>query len=195
MSLSKSLLTTVAIFMGVWFLLLFQPAPLEARITENKVKPNQATKAQVTKAPAEQRNISKSTFTPKAIAGVTKRVRFSEIPNLWDEFFKQSRVRALFSASPQPVFVMYQDISPDYTEATITIGVDARKLGKVNTKVELPLSSELTPLLTKGSYTQKQLRKGWQKINYDKPIDFVLEVNFFDADVKLKASELFVHYQ
>ncbi|WP_133408098.1 hypothetical protein [Parashewanella tropica] len=189
MTFFKSVLATVAIVFGIWLLVLFQPTPVEANAAQASTQVSENETAEPSVKP---QNL---TALPKAIAGITKMTKLDAIPSLWSEFLQSQTFTSKFTGAPIKLYVVYQDISSDYSEAKVTIGLDASSLHTSKHSVALPEADDFDELLPKGKYSTKQLIQGWNNINYARPIDMVLEVNDLGANGELKSTQLFVHYQ
>ncbi|WP_133405320.1 hypothetical protein [Parashewanella tropica] len=181
MRLFNSIFTAHAVLIGLGILLLLPVASASA-IT-NKAANKSAS------------SNNTSAYTTQAISGLTERVKLLELPSFWADFRKSKAATSQLSKNPSKVFVLYKNISSDFSEATVTIGFDVKEVKNAIGNTPLPPSSAVQQLLPKGKYTNTQLIQGWSKIDYARPIESVVEINYLNSKAEPEATQLFVQYR
>ncbi|MFA0013628.1 hypothetical protein AB4391_09785 [Vibrio lentus] len=202
MKLFASLLTTVGITGVVWGLLHIQPAIADASteqpITElstNKSSKNQSSISKsLTNKPVEVK--PQATANTTYLQGLSKTISLEDVPNLWVDFYQSLEVNDKESAQQQ-VIVIYQDISLDFSEATITIGFPTQqsKLNKNKPLIKVPSKAKGTLLLGKGEHTEQELAQAWEGIAILKEVDMVIEHHQLNQHGLPDSSELYVYYK
>ena len=93
--------------------------------------------------------------------------------------------------------MIYQDISLDFSEATITIGFPTQKskLNKNKPLIKLPNKAKGTLLLGKGEHTEQELAQAWEGIAILKEVDMVIEHHQLNQHGLPDSSELYVYYK
>ncbi len=143
MKLFASLLTTVGITGVVWGLLHIQPAIADAS-TEQPIAElstnNSSTKQSSISKPLTNKPATKKpqvTANTTFLQGLSKTIPLEDVPELWVDFYQQLDTNSEAVTKPQKqqqkVIVIYQDISLDFSEATITIGFPTQR-SKLNKK-------------------------------------------------------------
>ena len=141
--------------------------------------------------------VGSSTDLPGAevqISGVSQYIVLNEVSTLWDEFNHHEVLQNSLKKNPTKVYVLYRDFTRTYEKATVTIGYNSQDVKLQINNIYLP-SKKLSPLLTKGKYTEAQLRLAWEKIDYRKRVVNVLEIYDLDSDNLISSSEIFVSYE
>ncbi|RLV58042.1 hypothetical protein D5018_19315 [Parashewanella curva] len=183
---------TSAVLFGIGLSILLQVTPANA-ITNKAIttpiaaKPNQSSPAIV-----PHKSLA---YTTQAISGLTAHIELLKQPSLWTDFRKSKEINSQLSRKPSKAFVLYKNISSDFLEATATIGFDVKEMKKAIGKTPLPAASKLTLLLPKGKYTDAQLIQGWSKIDYHRPIESIVEVNYLNNNSEPETTQLFVQYK
>ena len=123
MKLFASLLTTVGITGAVWGLLHIQPAIADAS-TEQPITVLSTNKSSIDKQPKNKSVEVKQQATANTtyLQGLSKTIPLDDVPDLWVDFYQQLGTIDKDIEQQQKVIVVYQDISSDFSEATITIG-------------------------------------------------------------------------
>ncbi|PML03133.1 hypothetical protein [Vibrio lentus] len=197
MKLFASLLTTVGITGAVWGLLHIQPAIADAS-TEQPITVSSTNKSSIDKQPKNQSVEIKQQATANTtyLQGLSKTISLEVVPNLWVDFYQSLEVNDKESAQQQ-VIVIYQDISLDFSEATITIGFPTQKskLNKNKPLIKLPNKAKGTLLLGKGEHTEQELAQAWEGIAILKEVDMVIEHHQLNQHGLPDSSELYVYYK
>ncbi|MEZ9065190.1 P-loop NTPase family protein [Vibrio atlanticus] len=202
MKLFASLLTTVGITGVVWGLLHIQPAIADASteqpITELPTH-NSSTKQSSISKPLTNKPATKKpqvTANTTFLQGLSKTIPLEDVPELWVDFYQNLEVNDKESAQQQ-VIVIYQDISLDFSEATITIGFPTQqsKLNKKKPLIKIPSKSKGTLLLGKGEHTEQELAHAWEGIAILKEVDMVIEHHQLNQHGLPDSSELYVYYK
>ncbi|MEZ9721136.1 hypothetical protein AB4354_06145 [Vibrio splendidus] len=208
MKLFASLLTTVGITGVVWGLLHIQPAIAEAS-TEQPI-----TESSTNKSSKKQSSISKpltnkpvevkpqATANTTYLQGLSKTIPLEDVPELWVDFYQQldtndEAVSKHQKQQQQQVIVIYQDISLDFSEATITIGFPTQqsKLNKNKPLIKVPSKAKGTLLLGKGEHTEQELAHAWEGIAILKEVDMVIEHHQLNQHGLPDSNELYVYYK
>ncbi|PTO77094.1 hypothetical protein [Vibrio splendidus] len=207
MKLFASLLTTVGITGVVWGLLHIQPAIADAS-TEQPIKEVSTVKPSITK-PIKAKPLVTTNTQPIAsqatqttyLQGLSKTIPFEDVPELWVDFYQQldtnDEAVTKHQRQQQQVIVIYQDISLDFSETTITIGFPTQqsKLNKNKPLIKLPNKAKGTLLLGKGEHTEQELAQAWEGIAILKEVDMVIEHHQLNQHGLPDSSELYVYYK
>ncbi|WP_122047445.1 hypothetical protein [Vibrio atlanticus] len=202
MKLFASLLTTVGITGAVWGLLHIQPAVADAS-TAQPITESSTNKSSFEKQPKnkpveiKQQATAHSTY----LQGLSKTIPLEDVPELWVDFYQQLDTNSEAVTKPQKqqqkVIVIYQDISSDFSEATITIGFPTQqsKSNKKKPLIKIPSKSKGTLLLGKGEHTEQELAHAWEGIAILKEVDMVIEHHQLNQHGLPDSSELYVYYK
>ncbi|MEZ9353456.1 hypothetical protein AB4182_17980 [Vibrio splendidus] len=197
MKLFASLLTTVGITGLVWGVLHIQPAIADAS-TEQPITESSTNKSSIDKQPknksveVKQQATANTTF----LQGLSKTIPLEDVPELWVDFYQNLEVNDKENAQ-QKVIVIYQDISLDFSEATITIGfpIQQSKSNKNKPLIKIPSKAKGTLLLGKGEHTEQELAHAWEGIAILKEVDMVIEHHQLNQHGLPDSSELYVYYK
>ena len=178
MKLFASLLTTVGITGVVWGLLHIQPAIADAS-TEQPITVSSTNKSSIDKQPKNKSVEVKQQATANTtyLQGLSKTIPLDDVPDLWVDFYQQLGTIDKDIEQQQKVIVVYQDISSDFSEATITIGFPNQqsKSNKNKSLIKVPSKAKGTLLLSKGEHTEQELAHAWEGIAILKEVDMVIE--------------------
>ena len=198
MKLFASLLTTVGITGAVWGLLHIQPAIADAS-TEQPIA-----QSSVSKSPQSKPSIGKSDKTKQPttsnttyLQGLSKTIPLEDVPDLWVDFYQNLEANNEEIALQQKVVVVYQDISSDFSKATVTIGFPTKQStsNKNNRLIQIPNKAKGTLLLSKGKHTEQELAQAWEGIAILKEVDKVIEHHQLNQHGLPDSSELYVYYK
>ncbi|MCC4860824.1 hypothetical protein [Vibrio splendidus] len=197
MKLFASLLTTVGITGLVWGVLHIQPAIADAS-TEQPITVSSTNKSSIDKQPknksvdVKQQATANTTF----LQGLSKTIPLEDVPELWVDFY-QNLESDEEEIAQQQVIVIYQEISSDFSEATIMIGFPTQqsKLNKNKPLIKLPNKAKGTLLLGKGEHTEQELAQAWEGIAILKEVDMVIEHHQLNQHGLPDSSELYVYYK
>ena len=197
MKLFASLLTTVGITGAVWGLLHIQPAIADAS-TEQPISVSSTNKSSIDKQPKNKSVEVKQQATANTtyLQGLSKTIPLDDVPDLWVDFYQNLEANDEEIAQQQ-VIVIYQDISLDFSEATITIGFPTQqsKLNKNKPLIKIPSKAKGTLLLGKGEHTEQELAHAWEGIAILKEVDMVIEHHQLNQHGLPDSSELYVYYK
>ena len=197
MKLFASLLTTVGITGAVWGLLHIQPAIADAS-TEQPITVSSTNKSSIDKQPKNKSVEVKQQATANTtyLQGLSKTIPLDDVPDLWVDFYQNLEANDEEIAQQQ-VIVIYQDISLDFSEATITIGFPTQqsKLNKNKPLIKIPSKAKGTLLLGKGEHTEQELAHAWEGIAILKEVDMVIEHHQLNQHELPDSSELYVYYK
>ncbi|PMM40172.1 hypothetical protein [Vibrio splendidus] len=202
MKLFASLLTTVGITGAVWGALHIQPAIADAS-NEQPIKEVSTVKPSIAKPIKAKPLVTKNTQPIASQAtqtiylqGLSKTIHLEDVPELWVDFYQNIKVNDEELAQQQ-VIVIYQDISLDFSEATITIGFPTQqsKLNKNKPLIKVPSKAKGTLLLSKGEHTELELAQAWEGIAILKEVDMVIERHQLNQHGLPDSSELYVYYK
>ncbi|MEZ8697351.1 hypothetical protein AB6D84_09530 [Vibrio lentus] len=198
MKLFASLLTTVGITGVVWGLLHIQLAIADAS-TEQPITVSSTNKSSIDKQPKNKSVEVKQQATANTtyLQGLSKTIPLDDVPNLWVDFYQNLEANDEEIAQQQKVIVIYQDISLDFSEATITIGFPTHqsKLNKNKPLIKIPSKAKGTLLLSKGGHTEQELAHAWEGIAILKEVDMVIEHHQLNQHGLPDSSELYVYYK
>ncbi|MFS1467549.1 hypothetical protein BCU33_015940 [Vibrio lentus] len=197
MKLFASLLTTVGITGVVWGLLHIQPAIADAS-TEQPITVSSTNKSSIDKQPKNQSVEVKQQATANTtyLQGLSKTIPLDDVPDLWVDFYQNLEANDEEIAQQQ-VIVIYQDISLDFSEATITIGFPTQqsKLNKNKPLTKIPSKAKGTLLLSKDGHTEQELAHAWEGIAILNEVDMVIEHHQLNQHGLPDSSELYVYYK
>ncbi|MDP2490722.1 hypothetical protein Q8W38_15330 [Vibrio splendidus] len=207
MNLLASLLTTVGITGAVWGALHIQPAVADES-NEQLIKEVSTVKPSITKPikakPLVTRNtqpIASQATQTTYLQGLSKTIPLEDVPELWVDFYQQldtnDEAVTKHQRQQQQVIVIYQDISLDFSEATITIGFPTQqsKLNKNKPLIKIPSKAKGTLLLGKGEHTEQGLAHAWEGIAILKEVDMVIEHHQLNQHGLPDSSALYVYYK
>ncbi len=198
MKLFASLLTTVGITGVVWGLLHIQPAIADAS-TEQPITESSTNKSSIDKQPKNKPVEVKQQATANTtyLQGLSKTIPLDDVPDLWVDFYQQLGTNDKNIEQQQKVIVIYQDISLDFSEATITIGfpIQQSKLNKNKPLIKIPSKAKGSLLLGKGEHTEQELAHAWEGIAILKEVDMVIEHHQLNQHGLPDSSELYVYYK
>jgi len=198
MKLFASLLTTVGITGAVWGLLHIQPAVADAS-TAQPITESSTNKSSISKPPTNKSVEAKQQATANTtyLQGLSKTIPLDDVPNLWVDFYQQLGTIDKDIEQQQKVIVIYQDISSDFSEATITIGFPTQqsKSNKNKSLIKTPSKAKGTLLLGKGEHTEQELAHAWEGIAILKEVDMVIEHHQLNQHGLPDSSELYVYYK
>ncbi|MEZ8390293.1 hypothetical protein AB6C53_13525 [Vibrio splendidus] len=197
MKLFASLLTTVGITGVVWGVLHIQPAIADAS-TEQPIAELSTNKSSIDKQPknksveVKQQATANRTF----LQGLSKTIPLEDVPELWVDFY-QNLESDEEEIAQQQVIVIYQEISSDFSEATIMIGFPTQqsKLNKNKPLIKIPNKAKGSLLLGKGEHTEQELAQAWESIAILKEVDMVIEHHQLNQHGLPDSSELYVYYK
>ncbi|MEZ8784817.1 hypothetical protein AB6D77_19325 [Vibrio splendidus] len=215
MKLFASLLTTVGITGLVWGVLHIQPAIADASTeqpinsTAQPIKKASTAETAVTQSAIAQSEATKPvakkpqvTANTTYLQGLTKTILLEDVPELWVDFYQNLETNDEAATkhqqqNQQQVIVIYQDISLDFSEATITIGFPTQqsKLNKNKPLIKLPNKAKGTLLLGKGEHTEQELAQAWEGIAILKEVDMIIEHHQLNQHGLPDSSELYVYYK
>ncbi|WP_135457632.1 hypothetical protein [Vibrio echinoideorum] len=202
MKLFASLLTTVGITGLVWGGLHIQPAIADASteqpITELSTNKSSKKQSSISKPSTDKSVKAKPQVTANTtyLQGLSKTIPLEDVPELWVDFY-QNLESDDEEIAQQQVIVIYQDISLDFSEATITIGFPTQqsKLNKNKPLIKVLSKAKGTLLLSKGEHTELELAQAWEGIAILKEVDMVIERHQLNQHGLPDSSELYVYYK
>ncbi|MEZ8152791.1 hypothetical protein AB6E95_15695 [Vibrio splendidus] len=198
MKLFASLLTTVGITGVVWGLLHIQPAIADAS-TEQPIAELSTNKSSIDKQPKNKSVEVKQQATANTtyLQGLSKTIPLDDVPNLWVDFYQNLEANDEEIAQQQKVVVIYQDISSDFSTATVTIGFPTQQStsNKNNRLIQIPNKAQGSLLLRKGEHTEQELAQAWEEIAILKEVDMVIEHHQLNQHGLPDSSELYVYYK
>ncbi|PTO74396.1 hypothetical protein [Vibrio splendidus] len=216
MKLFASLLTTVGITGLVWGVLHIQPAIADASTeqpinsTAQPIKKVSTAETAITQSAIAQSEATKPvakkpqvTANTTYLQGLSKTIPLEDVPELWVDFYQNLKVndeevtKHQQQNQQQKLIVIYQNISSDFSEATITIGFPTQqsKSNKNKTLIEIPSKAKGTLLLGKGEHTEQELAQAWEGIAILKEVDMVIEHHQLNQHGLPDSSELYVYYK
>lgn len=206
MNLLNSIITSILIVALVWGGVLFLNSNANAIVqqtTQNvktivaesteaaAVTPLNSDKDQ-TAAPQEPVN---NTFKNQQlkIAGIQKNIALTDIHQLWLTFNSQSKLHDSLKVQPTKVYVLYSGITDSFQQADVTIGYDIKELKQHSNPFNLDMRHSEVILPAK-PYTAAQLATAWEKIDYSKSVNFVLETHSLNKSGNTTSTTMLVSY-
>ncbi|MCK8079789.1 hypothetical protein [Vibrio sp. 1CM24A] len=198
MKLFASILTTVGITGAVWGLLHTQPAIADA-LTEQPIAELSQSKSSTSTLSIDKSVEVKQQATANTtyLQGLSKTIPLEDVPALWVDFYQNLETNDEEIAQQQKVVVIYQDISSDFSTATVTIGFPTKQStsNKNNRLIQIPNKAKGTLLLNKGEHTEQELAQAWEEIAILKEVDMVIEHHQLNQHGLPDSSELYVYYK
>ncbi|WDE07411.1 lipase chaperone [Thalassomonas viridans] len=191
MNLFYSVLTSSAVVLTVWGSALIQPKTAQAALQKSTTVDIQAVAEPAIKATQPP---APAAAMPASIAGITLRLKLSEVTTVWQTFNQAQALHNRLKAQPENVYVLYRQFSGDFQQADITIGYDAKMLSGADNSIQLD-PGRYTTLLPSGKYNEHQLLQAWQKINYLKTPHSVVEIHRLNPAGEAKSTQMLVSYQ
>ncbi|MDK9737408.1 hypothetical protein KI655_08850 [Vibrio sp. D404a] len=196
MKLLASLLTTTAITASIWGALQVQPAIA-------KIGPMAATDTSAADTSVTRESSFDAAFDinqPGALIGVTKTVALSSVPQVWVSFYEQVEAGTNDKLSAanvvgNEVVVLYQEITPDFSEAKITVGFRQKASSDVKPNARFSSLNKAVSLLNKGKHDDMTLTSAWEMIDYRRDVEAVLERHYLNQHGLPDSSELYVYYK
>ncbi|KPZ70339.1 hypothetical protein AN944_02411 [Shewanella sp. P1-14-1] len=195
MNLFNSILTSVLIVILVWGAALFQSPDANALIQASP-QPNKS----ITSNTIEPTSVdSNSTPAIKVnqqinIAGIRQNIAIADIHQLWQTFNDQAELHASLVVQPTKVFVLYSAMTNSFERADVTIGYDVKELKQHPNTYSIDTKNG-DIILPEHPYTAAQLATAWEKIDYSKTVNFVLETHFLDNSGNATSTTMLVSYQ
>lgn len=209
MKLPLSILTTVAIALIVWLIMLLQPEDswvdehtdykslLTAQNSERKSAGAQTIDATdnpqkqqtpTTKKASDAVNNSPHEVTMLAsaieITGISRTISLTDVDMLWQEFTKIGHLERAINSTNFDVYAVYSMFNTSYNEAKVMIGYDMNAMNdSVIATARLPMGKR-SSLLAAGKYNATELMNAWQNIDYRRGLVAVIEKHHFVGDVE-----------
>lgn len=163
MNRTTSILTTIVIFAALWFLTISLTPSLQQISQETK------------QPPASSSNTTNSAIT---IAGVSATIELNDINSLWQRFSDDSALQEQVSVKTPTIYVIYQNLNSDYSNAKVSIGYDARHLAQQTLAqlVELPTASQES-LLQYGQHSNDALLNAWERLDNNRLVEYIIETH------------------
>lgn len=193
MNLFWSILSSFIILVVFWSVALFQSniaIAFEERTIENTITNEQLLNntRKIDKAKQEQ-------LTKISVSGIKQEIALNQINKLWQQFNNDEHLHRQLKKQPAKIYVVYQKLSDNYQKALVTIGYDIQIIDRDNTIVTQLNTQDLLILKPLKKYTDSELTEAFEKINYSKPIDYILEIHSLDLSGETIASQLLIAYQ
>jgi hypothetical protein len=128
------------------------------------------------------------------ISGIKQRIELNDIHELWQRFSNQSALHKTLKHPPKKVFVLYNALSKNYEQADVAIGYEITVLTQKENNYTID-TSNYSILLPSDKYSELQIANAWGKIDYDKVIDYVLEVHSLNTAGENTSTQIFVYYK
>ena len=113
---------------------------------------------------------------------------------MWQEFNNNEDINGKLVKPPTKVFVYYREFEGDYNNSKVTIGYDSSLL-RGNRSTAARIDRSFYSILKKGNYSESELAKAWNKINYVNSPYAVLEIHHLNHDGSVIANEVLVSYK
>ena len=187
MNLFSSILTSILIIVAVWFTVIYQPTPAYAEMTTvsttdviaQSMLENESPVAMVKTNSVQkiEKTVTKSAVNNApvhSILGVEQEILISNVDSLWSEFAQQNALHKKLIDYPSATYVLYRNISDDFSRANITVGYDSRELkGRLSGSL-LPKGQYQT-VIADSRLSSEQLESAWKKLDFSKDILAVVE--------------------
>jgi hypothetical protein len=196
MSLFNSILTSFLILATFWGVALFQGKIAHA-IQPHKVIQEAQDEVKKTNEVKEQTVLNLAEAVKPEyihIAGIRQYIELADIQPLWQKFNKHTELHKHLKQQPKKVYVLYQRISKNYQQAEVTIGYDINEMRQFDKHYSIDISHNAV-LLPAKKYNKTQLSEAWEKIDYKKMKEYVLEVHTLNQTGETTATQVFVSYQ
>ncbi|MCG7561095.1 hypothetical protein [Pseudoalteromonas sp. McH1-42] len=197
MKLASSLLVTGIIACSLWGVALLQPMPARA-ISSAQHTPTDKTPSETSAVPgaiteSTQREKPLVALNTLVISGTTAVMPTSQVQQLWQDFKADTSLNRKLTKQPKAVYVFYRDFSANFEQSTITIGYSVDTLSSVNQSVTLS-AARYERLLPRKKYSNQDIARAWQNIDYRRPINRVIEIHHLSEHSAIVSSELLIEY-
>lgn len=185
MKLFASILTTAVITGSVWGLVVLQPAMADS-----------TQQAQINNESSDvSRDAKRRGTSQQYLRGVTKTISLESLPKLWREFDRKLVEPDKLPDNLGRIVVLYQNLNSDFTEAQVTIGYPAEKSPLASDLVAFPAIEEAELLMHRGQHSESELIDAWGRINFQKPVDALVEIHYLNSQGQPESSQLSVYYK
>jgi hypothetical protein len=185
MNLFASILTSIIIVLAVWLDAIYQPTAAYAEtitpsttidVAENNAA-NESPLSQVKVISDKAQNTIKKRVnsTPiTSISGVQQNMLISNIDQLWYQFERNKKLHSKLKGYPSAIYVLYRNISKDFTRADITIGYSDLEL-KAPMNITIVPNGNYQNAIAGNELSATQLEKAWQKLDFGQNVIAVIE--------------------
>lgn len=178
-----SIFTSLIIALALWLLAWFQPAAKELVVANSyhdlsvEAKPS----AVIDEASFDEGNQmgqlkkAEHKLKPIELVGVKRRIKLKAIDALWQEFQANKHWQRALVTSEFNVYVVYSNFDQAFTEADVVIGYQRDALNDAVKVIGQVPQGNRTDLLTLGQHDDSVLLDAWEKIDYQRSIQSVIE--------------------
>lgn len=185
MSVFTSILTSIIIVLAVWFGVIYQPTPSYAKpiapsTTTEATENNAANESVLSQAKAIRDKAKRSlknqvNNTPvNNIAGVQQHMMISDVGKLWSQFDRNQSLHSKLKDYPSAIYVLYRNISKDFTNADITIGYSDLEL-KASMSITIVPNGNYQSVISGNELSAIQLETAWKKLDFNQNVVAVIE--------------------
>lgn len=193
MNLINSVITSFIIVVALWGAALMQ-LPVANAIEHKDIKKNIANEdAKANKVTANALAIE-DVQNIIHISGLQQQIMLKNVDQIWQTFSTMSALNQSLKQQPKKVYVLYGSFSKNYQKANVTIGYDINELTKFDRHYSVNIS-EFKPLLPAKHFEDGQLAKAWDKIDYNKKVNAVLEIHTLAKSGKPQSTQILVSYK
>lgn len=189
----NSIITSFIIVAVLWGGALMQLP--EANAIEHKdIKKNIAIEEAKVNKPIANVMAIKDVQNITHISGLQQQIMLKNVDLLWKTFSTMSALNQSLKQQPKKVYVLYDSFSKNYQKANVTIGYDINELTKFDRHYSVNIN-EFKPLLPAKHFEDGELAKAWDKIDYNRKVNAVLEIHKLDKTGKPQSTQMLVSYK
>jgi len=129
------------------------------------------------------------------IVGITQEINIDGVDAMWAEFGNRSDLHNRLSKMTATNYVLYRNFNQDFSRAKITIGYDSADLNSLGKDVVSAPDGRYRVVREPDRYSQQELLDSWTLIDFQKPVEAVLERHVLNASAQVVSSSIYVLYR
>ncbi|SFC12833.1 hypothetical protein [Pseudoalteromonas denitrificans] len=186
MNLPSSMIVTLIITATILTAVAFQPVvKAELNVEVKSVQGLQQTikvkqqKKQVKKLKLEA---NRKNINDLIIVGSSSTIDISEVENFWLTLNKNTSLQNRVNKISPKTYTLYTDFNTNYSQAKVTIGYDIKDIEPaIDKNYKVPVG-DYKIVLSPAKYSQEILFDTWEKLDYQRTIEAVLEEHIVNAN-------------
>lgn len=135
------------------------------------------------------------TFESVQIVGITQEINLDGVDAMWAEFGNRSDLHNRLSNMTATNYVLYRNFNGDFSRAKITIGYDSDDLNSLGKDVVSAPDGRYRIVREPDRYSQQELLDSWKMIDFQRPVEAVLERHVVNASAQVVSSSIYVLYR
>ena len=135
------------------------------------------------------------TFESLEIVGITQEINLDGVDAMWAEFGNRSDLHNRLSKMTATNYVLYRNFNGDFSREKITIGYDSDDLNSMGKDVVSAPDGRYRILRKPDRYSQQELLDSWTMIDFQRPVEALLERHVLNASAQVVSSSIYVLYR